>query len=32
LDASVIAQRENNYLSRLTAKPAGDDVELFDQG
>jgi len=30
LDVSAIAQRENNYLSSLAAKPAGDDVELFD--
>jgi chemotaxis protein CheD len=30
LDVSAIAQCENNYLSSLAAKPAGDDVELFD--
>ena len=30
LDVTAIAQRENIYQSRLTAKPAGDDVELFD--
>jgi hypothetical protein len=30
LDVSVIAQRESIYLSRLAAKPAGDDVELFE--
>ena len=30
LDVSVIAQRESIYLTRLAAKPAGDDVELFD--
>jgi chemotaxis protein CheD len=30
MDVSEIAQRENNYLSRLAAKPTGDDVELFD--
>jgi chemotaxis protein CheD len=30
LDVSVIAQRESIYLTRLAAKPAGDDVELFE--
>jgi hypothetical protein len=30
LDVSAIAQRENNYRHSLAAKPAGDDVELFD--
>jgi chemotaxis protein CheD len=30
LDVSAIAQRENIYKTRLAAKPAGDDVELFD--
>ena len=30
LDVSAIAQRESIYLTRLAAKPAGDDVELFD--
>jgi chemotaxis protein CheD len=30
LDVSVIAQRESIYLTSLAAKPAGDDVELFD--
>jgi chemotaxis protein CheD len=30
LDVSAIAQRENNYLTELAAKPTGDDVELFD--
>jgi chemotaxis protein CheD len=30
LDVSVIAQRESIYQTRLAAKPAGDDVELFD--
>lgn len=30
LDVSAIAQRENNYLHSLAAKPVGDDVELFD--
>jgi chemotaxis protein CheD len=30
LDVSAIAQRESIYLTNLAAKPAGDDVELFD--
>jgi chemotaxis protein CheD len=30
LDVTAIAQRENIYQSRLAAKPAGDDVELFE--
>jgi chemotaxis protein CheD len=30
LDVSAIAQSENAYKSTLAAKPAGDDVELFD--
>jgi len=30
LDVSEIAQRENNYLTRLAAKATGDDVELFE--
>jgi chemotaxis protein CheD len=30
LDVTVIAHRENIYQSRLAAKPAGDDVELFE--
>ncbi|HLZ97419.1 MAG TPA: chemoreceptor glutamine deamidase CheD [Steroidobacteraceae bacterium] len=30
LDVSAIAQREDIYKTRLAAKPAGDDVELFD--
>jgi chemotaxis protein CheD len=30
LDVSAIAQRESVYLTNLAAKPAGDDVELFD--
>jgi len=30
LDVSVIAQRESTYLTDLGAKPAGNDVELFD--
>jgi chemotaxis protein CheD len=30
LDVSAIAQRESIYLTNLVAKPAGDDVELFD--
>jgi len=30
LDVVEIAQRETSYLSSLAAKPADDDVELFD--
>jgi chemotaxis protein CheD len=30
LDVTVIAHRENIYQSRLAAKPADDDVELFE--
>lgn len=30
LDVCAIAQRENLYKSSLAAKPAGDDVELFE--
>ncbi|MDP8984299.1 MAG: chemoreceptor glutamine deamidase CheD [Pseudomonadota bacterium] len=30
LDVVEIARRETDYLSSLSAKPAGDDVELFD--
>jgi chemotaxis protein CheD len=30
LDVVEIARRETNYLSSLAAKPADDDVELFD--
>jgi chemotaxis protein CheD len=30
LDVSAIAQRESIYLTNLAAKPAGDDIELFD--
>jgi hypothetical protein len=26
----VIAERESTYLTDLGAKPAGNDVELFD--
>jgi hypothetical protein len=30
LDVVEIARRETNYLTRMAAKPADDDVELFD--